>query len=503
LTFEIRSTTSALHYLYREDLWGASVNHTRVWSEPLRLAWAPTAWDAFNGLFASFGASKPAASIHQQAYWNTWGNFKDGHYDLQLEADQAAAFGAQILVIDEGWETTEGSGVLNHQRFPQFAADLQYIRSMGLALGFWLTAGWVTDPGAAELTPEDLLLAIDTRPRRASWNMAVDSVGTAHYCLDPSSRRTRQFLRHRTIRMMRELNPQVLKLDFGYGLPGPDVSAPRNPEFRGERLAFELMKIIVEAAREVKPNVTIQYYGIHPLMRPVTDVVALDDLGDAGGYEAEAHGQWSIWSALAAAQGTAIMASSGYDWKADTEVLLDTAVIGAPGSVLPLPHSGQPPLPEAWIAHRQALMRWYRRTTAWKPLWLNSDRGAIGHEPAMRCFGRIEQTGGRDHLTAVTLRAQKPEGDEATALRGMRWEGRWALISQDDASIFAARKLACIPFDAGFLEVPLEFRPARVVVVHADREEAISDWTFVDGRLRLEVPADRNELLGFLVIRDH
>jgi hypothetical protein len=54
------------------------------------------------------------------------------------------------------------------------------------------------------------------------------------------------------------------------------------------------------------------------------------------------------------------MASSGYDWKADAEVLLDTAVIGAPGSVLPLPRSGQPPLPEAWIAHRQALARWYR-----------------------------------------------------------------------------------------------------------------------------------------------
>ena len=117
--------------------------------------------------------------------------------------------------------------------------------------------------------------------------------------------------------MMRAFNPQLLKLDFGYGLPGPDVSAPRNPEFRGERLPYEFdVRIIVDAAREVKPDVTIQYYGIHPLMRPVTDVVALDDLGDAGGYEGEAHGEWSIWSALAAAQGSAIMASSGYDWKA-------------------------------------------------------------------------------------------------------------------------------------------------------------------------------------------
>jgi hypothetical protein len=263
-----------------------------------------------------------------------------------------------------------------------------------------------------------------------------------------------------------------------------------------------LMKIIVDAAREVKPDVTIQYYGIHPLMRPVTDVIALDDLGDAGGYEVEAHGEWSIWSALGAAQGSAIMASSGYDWKADAEVLLDTAVIGAPGSVLPLPHSGQAPLGEAWIAHRQALARWYRRSTGWTPLWLNSERGAIGHEPAMRSFGRIERIGGSDQLTALALRELKPEANEAAPLRGMHWQGRWALISQDNAGIFASRKLACIPFDTGSLDITLDARPSRVVAVRADDEKEMNDWTFVDGRLHIGTPSDHPGLLGFLVIRD-
>jgi hypothetical protein len=331
--------------------------------------------------------------------------------------------------------------------------------------------------------------------------MAADSLATSNSCLDPSSSRTREFLRRRTIDMMREYDPQVLKLDFGYGLPGPDVSAPRDPAFRGERLAFELLRIIAEAAREVKPDVTIQYYGIHPLMRPVTDLIALDDLGDGGGYEVEAHGQWSIWSALAAAQGAAIMSSSGYDWKADSEILLDTAVIGAPGSVLPLPRPGQPSLPESWISHRQALARWYRRTAGWEPLWLNSDKGALGHEPAMRCFGRMEHIGKAACLTAVALRPQKPEGLEAKPLRGMRWEGRWAVISQDDEAIFASRKLACIPFDSGFLEIPLESRPERVAAVRFDREEAVSNWSFVNGKLRLEVPLGSDSLLGFLVIR--
>jgi hypothetical protein len=501
LTFEIRATTGTLHYLYREDLWGTPAGRTRVWSEPLRFAWAPTAWDAFHELFASFGPGKASAPIHQQAHWNTWGNFKERYYDLRFEADHAASLGAQVLQIDDGWETTTGSGIPNLQRFPHFSDDLKYIRAKGLALGFWLTAGWVSDPSSAGLKLEDLLLGQDGRPRRASWNMAADSLATSNFCLDPSSSRTREFLRRRTIRMMREYDPQVLKLDFGYGLPGPDVSAPRDPAFRGERLAFELMRIIAEAAREVKPDVTIQYYGIHPLMRPVTDIVALDDLGDGGGYEVEAHGQWSVWSALAAAQGAAIMSSSGYDWRADSEILLDTAVIGAPGSVLPLPRPGQPSLPESWVSRRQALARWYRRTTGWEPLWLNSDKGAIGREPAMRCFGRLEHSAGVGRLTAVALRPQKPEGLEAKPLRGMRWEGRWAVISQDDEAIFASRKLACIPFDTGFLEIPLESRPERVLAVRAGREEAVDNWSFVNGKLRLGVPSGSDSLLGLLVIR--
>jgi len=503
LTFEIRATTGTLHYLYREDLWGTPPSHTRVWSEPLRLAWAPTAWGAFHELFASFGPSKPVAPIHQQAHWNTWGNFKARHYDLRFEADHAAGMGVQVLQLDDGWETATGSGVPNLQRFPHFADDLKYIRDKGLAIGFWQAVGWVNDPVSAGLKPEDLMLGKDGRPRKATWNMAPDSLATSNFCLDPSSARSREFLRQRTLRMMREYDPQVLKLDFAYGMPGPDVSAPRNPAFRGERLGFELMKIIADAAREVKPDVTIQYYGISPLMRPVTDLIALDDLGDGGGYEVEAHGQWSVWSALAGAQGSAIMSSSGYDWKADTDILLDTAVIGAPGSVLPLPRPGEPPLPESAVAHRQALSRWYRRTIGWEPLWLNSEIGSLGHEPALRCFGRVERIGGSERLTAVALRARKPEGPDAEPLRGMRWEGRWALIAQDDDSIFASGKLACIPFEAGFLEVPLDSRPDRVLAVRGGREEAVNDWSFGDGKLRLEVPAGSDSLLGFLVIREH
>ncbi|HVX67522.1 MAG TPA: hypothetical protein VHA11_13005, partial [Bryobacteraceae bacterium] len=137
LTFEVRAGTAMLHSLYREDLWGGPGERVRVWHEPLRLAWAPEAWDAFHELFGSFGPARPALPLHQKSHWNTWGNFKNQDYDLRFQADHVAQFGAEVLVIDDGWESFTGSGTPNRQRYPAFDADLRYIRDKGLALGFW------------------------------------------------------------------------------------------------------------------------------------------------------------------------------------------------------------------------------------------------------------------------------------------------------------------------------------------------------------------------------
>jgi len=60
-------------------------------------------------------------------------------------------------------------------------------------------------------------------------------------------------------------------------------------------------------------------------------------------------------------QGMAIMASSGYNWDNDQEILLNTAVIGSPGVVLPRTYNGGA-IPNAMkiaiIAHREPAS-WY------------------------------------------------------------------------------------------------------------------------------------------------
>ena len=376
---------------------------------------------------------------------------------------------------------------------------MAYIRKKGLEVGFWQACGWVDEPKASGLLPEDLLRGADGTPRRVNWAMSTEA-GPHHYVLDPSSPRAREYLRQRTLRFMRELRPRLLKLDFGYGLPGPDVAAPRDPALRGERFSYALLKIVADAAREVDSGVTLQYYSIHPLMAPVEDLVTLDDLGDAGGQEAAGHGEWSIWAALAGGQGRAINASSGYDWSADTEILLDTAVIGAPGGVLPLPASGEAPAPGLNLIHRRALSQWYRPTTLWKPLWLNSEKGAIGREPRPRCFGRLEPIRGEDRLTALALRPEGMEENEmdVPGLGKVHWQGRWAIIAQDNEGLTASRRLACIPFDGGSLRLPRSSAPARVMAV-GKREHLLTSWSWHEPILEVRCPPSP-ELVGILVI---
>jgi hypothetical protein len=497
LSLAIESSSACLHVLYREDLWGAPPSKRRVWEAPLRVAWAHDPWRAYQKLFRSFGQRQMIRSAPLKPQWNSWGDFKENIYDLRALADWTRNIGAQILGLDDRWETFVGSGEPDRERFPKFDEDIEYIRKQGLSLGFWQPAGWIDHPEKAGLSRDDLIVGTDGNPRKSAWDTNPRS--RAHYCLDPSSANAVRFLRHRTINLMNAYRPTLLKLDFGYGLPSPNAGAPRDPALRGERYSLRLLEVIAEAARSISPDIAIEYYSVHPLVRAIADVVALDDLGDAGNEEARGHRQWSIWSALAS-DNSNIMASSGYDWNADAEVVLDSAVIGVPGAVLSRRMPDGSPVPVPFVSRRMALNRWYRRTTGWSPLWLNSLPGGYLQDPLMRCFGRLEKIGGADRLTALALREEERHLVPSDALQGMAWRGCWALIAQDDEDIFRSRRLACLAAGGTALQIPRPARPARVIAVSQSSEADWTDWEWTPGKLSLRLEASPEEMLGFLIV---
>ena len=496
LSLRIMSSSACFQLLYREDLWGAFKGKRRVWASPLRISWARDPWHAYQKMFASFETRPLARKPQLKPQWNSWGDFRKNNYDLRALADWTADVGAEIVGLDDRWESFVGSGEPDRKRFAAFDDDIAYIKAKGLSLGFWQPVGWVDDPKEAGLSDEDLLVGKDGAPRRAAWDTNPRS--RSHFCLDPSSPGAVRFLRERTTRLMQKYHPALLKLDFGYGLPSPNTGAPRDPALRGERYSLRLLEIIAESARSIDPDVAIEYYSLHPLVRRIANVIALDDLGDAGTQEAAGHRQWSVWAALGS--GTSIMASSGYDWNSDADSILDSAVVGVPGAVLSRTMDDGSPVPRSFVNRRKALNRWYRRSIDWSPLWLNSSPGGYLQDPVMRCFGRLERIQGESRLTALTLREQDKHLVPRDALRGTTWQGNWALIAQDDEDIFQSRRLACIPVDGIFLELPRRSRPRRVIAVKSNSEEPWNDWKWADGKLQLSVEQADAELLGLAVL---
>jgi hypothetical protein len=498
MVLKIQSTTGCIHYLYREDLWKAPAGINREWDEPLRISFAETAYDAYAAYFNTFGKTPAIKELHQRNVWNSWGDFRKGDLNLRGITDRALQLNADILVIDGGWETFNGSGELDEEKFPEYKKDLEYIKQNGLKTGYWQNVIWVTDPYKFGLTNADLLCGSDNEPVKTSWEMNPILPG-AQFCLDPSSEKTRKFIRERTQRIMRELRPEMLKLDMGYAVPSPDLATARDPEMRGEKLVYTLIKLIADAAKEINPDVTIQYYSIHPLFKDVQNLVALDDMGDAGNDEQAGHGQWSVWSSLAASHGFAIMASSGYDWNADNEILLNTAIIGSPGSVLPRVLDNGLPVPLQKLNRRSAIALWHRKTVGWEMLWLNSQKGSVKAEPALYCCGRVELLNGKKKITSLALRETEEKFD-TSILYHSSWKGRWAVISQGNEDIFQD-KIAIVPFDSNAtLSLYRTKKPLKVTIYTSKNAVGYNNWKWENGFLIIKIEEKDNlDLKGFIV----
>lgn len=500
LSMRVQSTKGCFQYVYREDLWGAVPGKKRVWKAPLCIALGENPWAAFKNYYRFFPA-KPATGVPAaRAIWNTWGMWGQKKFIIRPIVDFAEKIGAETFVVDDPWEQSQGAGVPNLSKFPHFFDDLAYARDKKMDHGVWETVGWITDPFSKGLTEKDLILNRNGKPCKANWNF--DPTGESYYCLDVSSERVRQFLTERTVRIMKTVNPSLIKLDFGYGMPAPNMGVPRNPAYRGERMATELIRLISKAAKSVNPNVVIMGYSISPLSIADIDLVSLDDQGDLWYEVARGHQEWSIWASLLSDKNIALSGSSGYKWEQDDEVVLNTGIIGSPGAVLPIYLKDEQPVPDKYLNRRLAIDKWYRKTISWTPLWLNSDFGDFTKPPRLNCWGRMEKAGQDSILTALALRDGDKEKLNNERITRLRWSGRWAVIAQDDKDIFSSAALAVIPFDPGQISLPYPARPGSISKLSLDGETAFPDWTWENGMLTIQLTEDQlNKTAGFLIKR--
>lgn len=490
MTLKIRGTRGCYQYLFREDLWGALPQRTRTWEDLLRITIDTSAIAAFEKYYASFpvDAHKKVAPV--SSVWNTWGMWRLKKYPIKPIADFMEKMNNEMMVLDDPWEVSQGAGKPNLEKFPGFFEEVEQVRRKGTDIGVWETVGWIKDTLSAGLGAKDLIRDATGKPCLANWNF--DPSGDAYYCLDVSSPRTRAFLEERTRHVMRELKPRLIKLDFGYGMPNPNMGVPKDPRFRGERSSYEMVRLISAAAKSIDPNVIILYYGISPLWAPLVDMVSLDDQGDLWYDTRQGHAEWSIWASLLSQQQVAISGSSSYEWRTDDEVLMNTIILGSPGAVLPTELENGAAIPERFLNRRLAVNKWYRRSILWKPLWFNSSAGNMEAPPKLKCWGRAE----KGKLTALTLRAD----GENKPVENISWSGNWGLISQDDNTISATTRLAVIPFSEGKIELPYPNKPQKVTKLNMQGTVPADNWSWSAGRLTINVTsAQLDHTAGFLV----
>jgi hypothetical protein len=252
------------------------------------------------------------------------------------------------------------------------------------------------------------------------------------------------------------------------------------------------MKIIAKVAREENPNVIIMNYGISPLWLPVTDMISLDDQGDLWYELKQGHAEWSIWASLLSQSGVMVSGSSSYNWNDDKEILLNTAIIGVPGASLPIEAAN-----EENMNRRLALNTWYRRPVKWEPAWFNSHTGNYNQPPSINCWGRKEQ----GELTALALRENASMPDKKNVPGHIAFKGRWALLSQDEHSIYQAKQLAVIPFDAGMISIK-SAKPISIKRMNTKGEQPFANYKYSNGMLTVKISErELEQTAGFLITR--
>jgi alpha-galactosidase len=216
--------------------------------------------DAYRRLMAERGVAAPA--IPEPSYapvWCAWGYGRDFTTDEVLTAmGKAKSIGLEWMVMDDGWQTSEGDWKLNRTKFPRGDADMKAfvgkIRAAGMRPRLWL-APLAADPGTDLLRdhPDMLLLDRNGAAQNVSfWNA---------FTLCPAYPPVVDHFRAQIRRILGDWGFEGLKLD-GQHLNGvaPCYNPAHNharPEESYEKLQ-DFWKALYDEAMAINPQAVIE-----------------------------------------------------------------------------------------------------------------------------------------------------------------------------------------------------------------------------------------------------
>ncbi len=454
----------------RGDLWG----HRRGpapqrFDAPLVTAVAPDWYGAglahFDALFAEgYARRKRAEDVPAAAFlpqFDTWGDqihrrailerFDESHLRDIHAAFRASGLKSKLFVIDDKWEHTYGALEHDPERFPHFIELLDEIRAGGLGIGLWTAFPRCEDFRALGLTERAVLTTPDGEPyverqRKRSW-----------YIFDPTDPDAAAYLAGRARHLVRTYRPAMVKIDFGYEIPLPDVAGPHDPTQSGERLLLRFLEVIVGAIKREDPSIAILYYCLTPLLNDYLDQTGADDMWMSRGAYDACSAKRSLLSSWCGSFGVVPYGSTGYDWRSAEEIWLDSAVIGTPGIIAPITVADEygDRLTPALAARYNGIARITRTNPNYTVECYDADLHDPAAGPRARSWARVED----GHPVVVALR---PAAGGAARAPGIAESAcRVAIASLTSDGIRESTALAIVPFDPGRVTIARHGRAAR------------------------------------------
>jgi alpha-galactosidase len=216
--------------------------------------------DAYRRLMAERGVAAPA--IPEPSYapvWCAWGYGRDFTTDEVLTAmGKAKSIGLEWMVMDDGWQTSEGDWKLNRTKFPRGDSDMKAfvgkIRAAGMRPRLWL-APLAADPGTDLLRDHPDMLLLDRNG--AAQNVSFWDAFT----LCPAYPPVVEHFRAQVRRIIGDWGFEGLKLD-GQHLNGvaPCYNPAHNharPEESFEKLQ-DFWKALYDEAMAINPKAVIE-----------------------------------------------------------------------------------------------------------------------------------------------------------------------------------------------------------------------------------------------------
>ncbi len=214
----------------------------------------------------------------RQPMYSTWYSYHQATIaaDLEAECAEAAKLGMKTVIVDDGWQTSDGSRGYGFcgdwqatpDKIPDMAAHVQRVHDLGMKYMLWYSVPFIGEWSESW--------------KRFENKLASRIEGLHCGVLDPRYPECREFLIETYVKALKEWKLDGFKLDFIDSFP-PSSKAPMPAEgmdyIKMEDAVLRLMTDVMNALSAIKPEILIEFRQsyIGPAMRTYGNMFRVGD----------------------------------------------------------------------------------------------------------------------------------------------------------------------------------------------------------------------------------